>query len=115
MGADYQQPIFPPDLLVAPQPITIWALDFAAASFRIETRLGADNIAPRAVLRLPVEARLMLIRIFLAAEALGDWSLALNLVLIVLLPKPDGGLRPIGLFPTLVRLWMRTRAAVARA
>ena len=45
----------------------------------------------------------------------GAWSLALNLVLIVLFPKPDGGLRPIGLFPIVIRIWMRTRAMLARA
>ena len=31
------------------------------------------------------------------------------LVIIVLLPKPDGGFRPIGLLPFLPRLWMRAR------
>ena len=36
------------------------------------------------------------------------------LVLIVLLPKGDGGHRPIGLFPTVVRVWMKARAEVAR-
>ena len=33
--------------------------------------------------------------------------------MIVLIPKSDGGRRPIGLFPTLVRIWMRIRAARA--
>ena len=33
---------------------------------------------------------------------------------IVLLPKPDGGRRPIGLFPTIIRLWMRARIWTAR-
>ena len=32
-------------------------------------------------------------------------------MLIVLLPKPDGGRRPIGLFPAAIRIWMRCRAA----
>ena len=35
--------------------------------------------------------------------------------LIVLLAKPDGGLRPIGLFPTAIRVWMRARACHAKA
>ena len=39
----------------------------------------------------------------------------LDLVLIVLLPESDGGLRPIGLFPTVIRLWMRARVCIARA
>ena len=35
-------------------------------------------------------------------------------MLIARLPKPDGGLRPIGLFPTVVRIWMRARIGFAR-
>ena len=72
-------------------------------------------MAPRAIQRLPSAGRLQLCRILLAAERLGCWTAACNLVLIVLLPKPDGGLRPIGLFPTLIRIWMRARATAARA
>ncbi len=34
--------------------------------------------------------------------------------LIVLLPKSDGGFRPIGLFPTIIRLWMRSRIFIAK-
>ena len=34
--------------------------------------------------------------------------------MIILIPKADGGRRPIGLFPTIIRVWMRARAAVAR-
>ena len=30
--------------------------------------------------------------------------------MIVMLPKPDGGTRPIGLFPAAIRLWMRARS-----
>ena len=115
VDAPYQQPYFPPHLLGETQPMTLWAFDRAVSSFPTGTGVGADNFAPRAVLRLPEEARRMLICIMLAAEALGTWSEALNLVLIVLLSKSDGGLRPIGLFPTPARLWMRVRATVARA
>ena len=34
--------------------------------------------------------------------------------MIVLLPKPDGGNRPIGLFPSAIRLWMRARVKALR-
>eukprot|EP00973_Karenia_brevis_P027521 3796324-Karenia_brevis.AAC.1 len=34
--------------------------------------------------------------------------------MVILLPKPDGGRRPIGLFPTLIRVWMRMRLVVAQ-
>ena len=87
----------------------------AALTFPAGTGLGGDNVSPRALARLSDEALMALARILAAAEALGAWGQAVSLVLIVLLPKPDGGLRPIGLFPTIVRLWMRARTVHARA
>ena len=56
----YQQPLFPPHLIDVSHPMTLWAFDIAAASFPIDTGLGADNVAPRAVLRLPEVARRMI-------------------------------------------------------
>ena len=35
------------------------------------------------------------------------------MVIIALLPKSDGGLRPIGLMPFLVRIWTRARKAIS--
>ena len=49
------------------------------------------------------------------SEAGGCWPRKLFTVLVVLLPKPDGGLRPIGLFPSLIRVWMRARRPLAEA
>lgn len=102
VGAPYRQHCFLQNLLVAPHPITLWALDFATAFFSASTGLDADNNAPRAVLRLLDESWM-------------SWSAALNLALIALLPKRDGGLRPIGLLPTWIRIWMRATPCVARA
>ena len=51
----------------------------------------------------------------MAAERLGVWTKALGLMMIILLPKSDGGLRPIGLFPSMIRVWMRTRLFVVRS
>jgi hypothetical protein len=53
--------------------------------------------------------------LFAAFELAGSWCETLNLVLIVLLPKKPEGFRPIGLFPTLLRIWMRARVCTARA
>ena len=36
------------------------------------------------------------------------------MVIIVLLPKEGGGHKPIGLFPSIIRIWMRARALTAR-
>ena len=40
--------------------------------------------------------------------------MAEEVAVIALLPKPDGGRRPIGLFPAVIRVWMRARSAILR-
>ena len=50
----------------------------------------------------------------MAIELHGEWPALIRLIMVVLLPKPDGGRRPIGLLPTVVRLWMRIRAPTTR-
>ena len=98
-GADYQQP----DLSEADgetlQPLTGADIKLAASSFPAATGVGADAISPRAIARLPDQMLEELAALFMLAEDTGDWSTALTLVLIVLLPKDGGGFRPIGLFP----------------
>ena len=86
----------------------------AARSFPADTGLGADNVAPRAIARLSDQAILALIALLEAFEASGSWCDALDLVLIVLLPKSDGGRRPIGLLCTIIRIWMRVRSDILR-
>jgi hypothetical protein len=56
----------------------------------------------------------MLINILLACEEEGMWPDAIELVLIALLPKPDGGFGPIGLLPTTPRIWMRARRQASK-
>ena len=97
------------------EPIMPDALLQAALTFPPGTGLGSDNFSPRAICRLSREAVRALCTLVHAFELLGDWATVLRLVLIVLLPKPDGGRRPIGLFPSIIRLWMRARAAVVRS
>ena len=95
--------------------LTVEAIRAAAASFPAGTGLGVDNISPRALLRLSDEALAALASLLMAIERHGEWPPELHLVLIVLLAKSDGGFRPIGLFPTLIRVWMRARTVQARA
>ena len=87
----------------------------AALTFPIATGVGCDNIAPRAIARLSDETLDALGRLLLACEIVGEWGAIVELVLIVLLPKPDGGRRPIGLFPTIIRVWMRARSDLAKS
>ena len=49
----------------------------------------------------------------MAFELQGDWPAVVEFVIIVLLPKPDGGRRPIGLFPAIIRVWARARHYLA--
>ena len=86
----------------------------AISTFPAGTGVGADNISPRALARLSDEAIDALIELYSKLEEAGTWSDELDLVLIVLLGKSDGGRRPIGLFPTLIRVWMRARTPLAR-
>merc|ERR1711867_383984 len=54
-------------------------------------------------------------RIFAMWEAMGSPAINNQELIVKLIPKPTGGLRPIGLFPTLVRLWGKTRQPTIRA
>ena len=78
------------------------------------TGVGGDNTTPRGYARLDDELLDELAEILNLMEECGKWSKCLRLVLIVLLAKADGGKRPIGLFPTPIRLWMRCRRLEAQ-
>ncbi len=97
-----------------PEALVVGTVIAAALRLPIHTGLGSDNSSPRAFTRLPRPTIEALCRLLMAVEVLGRWPQLLQLVLIALLPKPDGGRRPIGLFPTIIRLWMRSRSEIAR-
>ena len=114
-GAAYEVPQL--DLAHSAHPGTIhpWMIKAACATFPATTGLGVDAIQPRALLRLSDEAIHALCQLLMAIELVGAWPALIRLVLIVLLPKADGGRRPIGLLPTIVRVWMRARGPIARS
>jgi len=97
------------------EPLVPWAIRESAKSFPMSTGVGADNTSPRAVARLSDVLIKALCAILMACELWGAWPALVRYVLIVLLPKSDGGRRPIGLFPSIVRVWSRARVIVARA
>jgi hypothetical protein len=98
-----------PSMKSYPGAITADMVKEACRSFPSQTGLGPDAIQPRAVLRLSDNGIEALASILTAIELTGEWPLFTQLVMTVLLPKADGGLRPIGLFPTVYRIWMRCR------
>ena len=85
-------------------PITIEDITRAAGTFierkPMATGLGAHNISPRAIGRLPDRLKRLLASLPPSCEKFGRWPATLSVVLIVLLPKPNGGTRAIRLFPT---------------
>ena len=86
----------------------------ACLAFPVGVGLGWDKTHPRAFLRLSHGAITALLRIMVLAEILGAWPDCIGCLIVVLLPKADGGLRPIGLLPTIVRIWSRMRLVVAQ-
>ena len=55
-----------------------------------------------------------LLRLFILAELLGAWPQAVGVVVVALIPKADGGRRPIGLLPSVIRWWMKIWLDVVR-
>jgi hypothetical protein len=104
------QPILDPQI---PEALRVHELRRAALTLPSYTDLAADNVAPRALARLSNELLGCLCWILHLVELQGTWPEVMRLVLITLLPKSDGGRRPIGLLPTLVRIWMRARSCIA--
>ena len=84
------------------------------ASFAAGTGLGWDGVHPRALLRLPDDVLRQWMALLLKCEREGRWPQLVGIVVVVLLPKPDGGSRPIGLLPHLPRVWMRARRDEAK-
>ena len=79
-----------------------------AAGFSRSTS-AVNGLHPRHLLLLPDSATELLIHIFHAGESLGTFSSTCFQVFIALLPKLDGGKRPIGLYQTLFRVWVAAR------
>ena len=84
--------------------IGVEAICQAALTFPVGTGLGWDGIHPRAICRLSNPTLEWLAEVLHHCETTGEWPEAIDVVIIALLPKSDGGLRPIGLMPLLVRL-----------
>lgn len=97
----------PPELVLE---VFKWAL----ATFPDATGLGWDNCQPNALLRLSDHVLRLLVGLLERCEREGQWPNIVRLVIVVLLPKSDGGFRSIGLLPLLPRTWMPSRRDVIR-
>ena len=71
----------------------------ACSTFPDHTGIGWDRMHPKCIVRLSPALVDMLANIFMMCEKEGDWPRAIALVIIALLPKMDGGFRPISIMP----------------
>ena len=86
----------------------------AARSFKPVTSIGCDSIPPRAMGWISDELSGEIARFLNSVEQVGRWPPAISTSLVHLIPKPGGGRRPIGVLPTVVRLWERARKSLAQ-
>ena len=89
------------------------AITQVAMSFPVGIVLGWDGMFPRAICRLRQTTLEWLAKVLYHFEITGRWPELIDVVVIALLPKSDGGLRPIGLMRFLIRIWTRARKEVA--
>jgi len=95
--------------------LTHKSLRSAGNTFSHRTTATYDGVYPRHFALLS-DSALKVIGIFLEnIEKCGTWPSGIDTVAIALIPKPKGGVRPIGLFPGLHRLWTRARRDVTQA
>ncbi len=87
----------------------------AAATFATRTSTTYDGFHPRVIGCLSSEALEVLSLIYAAVEASAMWPRQVSVVIAVLLPKPKGGYRSIGLAAAAYRLWAKIRREEADA
>ncbi len=92
-----------------PKLIDIEQLRHVSASFKTETSC-IDGMHPKHFSGLTDPALEGLAKLFRCFEVFGQWPKAEPAVLTHLIPKPDGGLRPIALFRTTFRIYAKCRS-----
>jgi ribonuclease HI len=84
----------------------------ASKLFKANTGLGSDYFCPVWVAWLSRPLLDAFAELFMNLERLGFWPQQVQQILIALIPKADGGRRPIGLLPTLIRIWEKVRRPI---
>ena len=106
-GQPWQEAELPPSQKLPP--ITAKQIWKAALSFSPRTGVGEDVFHPRLVAFLSEEVRSCYAQVLNTAEDTGCWPSIVSVNLIHLIPKLSGGMRPIGLMATLIRIYERVR------
>ena len=96
-------------------PITGEQVFRASARFPLGTATGADCWHPRHFSLMGLPACRVAAAILNGIERWGHLPQLASVLMLVMLPKPDATFRPIGLLPSLMRLWGRVRRTCVRA
>lgn len=113
-GTQREQLRWPDDMVEELPKIVAEELLETCRTFPTETGLGWGQWHPSVIERLSHSTLLLLVAILIECGKTGKWPAGIALVLIALLPKSDGGFRPIGTLPTPPRICMRARRKAAR-
>jgi hypothetical protein len=92
--------------------LTVTTLRKAARSFKTKTTVGVDAISPSHFAWLSDQLLCRVASLLARLEEEGMWPSQLQQAIVHLIPKASGGRRPIGLLPSLVRVWERARKPV---
>ncbi len=117
--ADKWEPLWRPPA-VTPKPIrwgkveplprpTVRDVRRAARRFKARTKVGVEGLSPRDMAELTDEVVEAYIDVMLTCERLGKVPDRVATVVVMLLNKKLGGRRPIGILPTMYRLWAAVR------
>ena len=85
----------------------------ASSAFKRTTATSFDGFGMRHFNLMTDECLEALGKVYTIAETIGFFPKQLRAVPVPLLPKPKGGHRPIGIFPSVYRLWTKARRAEA--
>ena len=91
------------------RPITAEDVRSASSHFSTRTSGSPDGWHPRHYSLLGVKSREELAKILNMIENKGELPSQAEVILTVLLAKPQGGFRPIAILPSIYRLWMKSR------
>ena len=94
-------------------PMTLEALLSVCRSYSEGAGLGWDQFHPRWILTLPLGYQLRFLAILQGFEDNPGWFLDM-VTHIVFIPKPEGGVRPIGLLCLVAKIWSKLRQPMCR-
>ena len=100
--------------LKCPASLSAEQIRIASRKFKPST-VSADQLHPKHISLLSLSAREALARNYTAFELTGNFPEQERKVVTVLIPKTDGGLRPVALFRTLYRVYAKARSHEVKA